>query len=300
MKSFGLEKIILSDIPSLLALLSTHFPAISAQCWEISPLAGLSGGSFLVESHQSNYLLKLVARADTHRQSALYISRRKEARILRQIQHLPFAQAVVAHNAEWLVLAWREGRHPSDKTFCSAEFQRELANTIATLHCSSLLTYTLPLRAEIAHYGERIDQQRFSPCWKRIHRDFLQKKMPKTLKLAPAHMDVHPKNILIQEDGKLMLLDWEYTANTDIAFSLETYFQFNNLTVHQRQQFLTQYCDIQGAYHDKFQLMHHCNLWSPWVKYMTLMWYEVQWNESRHSDFLIHSQPLRQYFSLLG
>ncbi|EPL6453173.1 phosphotransferase [Providencia rettgeri] len=285
---------------SLLALLSTRFPAISTKCWEISPLVGLSGGSFLVESHQPNCPLKLVARVDTYRQNALYVSRHKEARILRQIQHLPFAQAVVAHNAEWLVLAWSEGQHPSENMFYSREFQQELASIIATLHCSSLLTYTLPLRAEIAHYGERVDQQRFSPRWKRLHRDFLQKKMPKTLKLAPAHMDIHPKNIVIREDEKLMLLDWEYTANTDIAFSLETYFQFNNLTVRQRQQFLTQYCDIQGAYHDKFQLTHHCNLWSPWVKYMTLMWYEVQWHESRDPDFLLHSQPLRQYFNLLG
>lgn len=285
---------------SLLALLSTRFPAISTKCWEISPLVGLSGGSFLVESHQPNCPLKLVARVDTYLQNALYVSRHKEARILRQIQHLPFAQAVVAHNAEWLVLAWSEGQHPSENMFYSREFQQELASIIATLHCSSLLTYTLPLRAEIAHYGERVDQQRFSPRWKRLHRDFLQKKMPKTLKLAPAHMDIHPKNIVIREDEKMMLLDWEYTANTDIAFSLETYFQFNNLTVRQRQQFLTQYCDIQGAYHDKFQLTHHCNLWSPWVKYMTLMWYEVQWHESRDPDFLLHSQPLRQYFNLLG
>ena len=285
---------------SLLALLSAHFPAISNKCWEISPLVGLSGGSFLVESHQPNCPLKLVARADTYRQNALYVSRHKEARILQQIQHLPFAQAVVAHNAEWLVLAWCEGQHPHEDRFYSQEFQQKLASIVATLHCSSLLTYTLPLRAEIAHYGERVDQQRFSPRWKRLHRDFLQKKMPKALKLAPAHMDIHPKNIIIQEDDKLMLLDWEYTANTDIAFSLETYFQFNNLTVCQRQQFLTQYCDIQGAYRDKFQLTHHCNLWSPWVKYMTLMWYEVQWHESRDPDFLLHSQPLRQYFSLLG
>nr|ELR5229698.1 phosphotransferase [Providencia rettgeri] len=290
----------MSNMQSLLALLSAHFPAISNKCWEISPLDGLSGGSFLVQSRQPNYPLKLVARADTYRQNALYVSRRKEARILRQIQHLPFAQAVVAHNAEWLVLAWSEGQHPSEDLFYSQEFQQKLASIVATLHCSSLLTYTLPLRAEIAHYGERVDQQRLSPRWKRLHRDFLQKKMPKTLKLAAAHMDIHPKNIIIQEDDKLMLLDWEYTANTDIAFSLETYFQFNNLTVRQRQQFLTQYCDIQGAYHDRFQLMHHCNLWSPWVKYMTLMWYEVQWNESRQTDFLLHSQPLRQYFSLLG
>ncbi|WP_369311995.1 phosphotransferase [Providencia rettgeri] len=287
-------------MPSLLVLLSKNFPAISAQCWEITPLIGLSGGSFLIESLHPDHPLKLLARADTHRQNALYVSRRKEARILRQIQHLPFAQRVVARNAEWLVLAWCEGHHPSHNLFYSMDFQRKLANTIARLHCSPLLTYTLPLKAEIAHYGERIDPQRFSPRWKRLHHDFLQKKMPKALKIAPAHMDIHPNNMIIKDDGQLVLLDWEYAANTDIAFSLETYFQFNSFTKNQRQQFLGQYCDIQGAYHDKFQLMYHCNLWSPWVKYMTLMWYEVQWNESRQTEFLLHSQPLRQYFNLHG
>lgn len=283
-----------------MALLSVNFPAIAPRYWEVTPLEGLSGGSYLVQSQRHDNPIKLVARVNGQRQNSLYISRRKEAHILRQLQPISFVQTVVAHNAQWLLLEWCEGQHPSHNRFYSTEFQQQVANIAAKLHCSSLFPYQLDLRAEIAHYGERIDQRRFSPRWKRIHRDFLQKAMPKTLKLAPAHMDVHPNNMIIKDNGEIMLLDWEYAANTDIACSLETYFQFNRLTKQQRQQFLTQYCDIQGAYRDKFQLAYHCNLWAPWVKYMALMWYEVQWNESQQFDYLLHSQPLRQYFGLLG
>nr|ELR5224796.1 thiamine kinase [Providencia rettgeri]ELR5256573.1 thiamine kinase [Providencia rettgeri] len=285
---------------SLITLLSTYFPEIKSSHWEITPLTGLSGGSYLLQCVQSNRTLQLVARANGETQSCLYVDRRKEARILRQLQPYTFAPTVVGYNAQWLLLAWCEGLHPGPSTFLSADFQCQLANTLAQLHCSALFGYRLQLRDEIAHYGYLVDTKRLSPRWKKLHRHFLSTALPKTLKLAPAHMDVHPKNIISTHTGEFMLLDWEYAANTDIAFSLETYFQFNSLTDKQRHFFLMQYCDVQSAYRDKQQLAQHCQLWEPWVKYMTLMWYEVQWNKSQLSHFLVHSQSLRHYFGLLG
>lgn len=63
---------------------------------------------------------------------------------------------------------------------------------------------------------------------------FLSAPMPRVLKLAPAHMDIHKGNIVCTESGQLALLDWEYAANTDIGLSLETYFQANQLNTTQR------------------------------------------------------------------
>lgn len=300
MKLFGQEKTVLSNQQSLLALLAIHFPEITTDHWEMTLLSGLSGGSYLLNCNHPDSNVKLIARADGKTQAALYVKRHKEARILHQLQPCSFSPKVIGQNAQWLLLAWCEGQHPDNQTFLSNSFQHQLAATVAKLHCCSLLGYRLQLRYEIAHYGYLVDKKRFSPRWKKLHHHFLSSAFPATLKLAPAHMDIHAGNILCTSTGQLMLLDWEYAANTDIAFSLETYFQFNGLTDIQRNFFLTQYCDIYGAYRDKQQLAEHCKLWAPWVKYMTLMWYEVQWSESQSSHFLLHSHSLRQYFGLLG
>ncbi len=299
-KLFGLESTILSNQQSLFRLLVTHFPTISVRDWKISSLTGLSGGSYLVECFLPAREVKLIARADGNAQTALYVDRKKEARILQQLRAYSFTPQVIGRNSQWLLLGWCEGQHPDNNTFLLPSYQCELANIVTQLHCAPLLGYHLQLRNEISHYGYLIDKKRLSPRWKKLHRHFTSASFPKMLKLAPAHMDIHAKNIICTSTGQLMLLDWEYAANTDIAFSLETYFQFNGLTDIQRDFFLRQYCDVHGAYRDKQQLAKSCQSWAPWVKYMTLMWYEVQWNESQSTDFLVHSQLLRQYFGLIG
>lgn len=300
MKLFGLENIILSNVRALYSLLACYYPRILQQNWEITSLIGLSGGSYLVQAkHEINPVI-LIARADGKAQSSLYVNRSKEAKILKQLQQFTYSPKFIGRNNHWLLLNWCEGENPTSSAFLSTHFQSQLANIIGQLHCYPLFNYQLQLRHEIAHYGYLIDKKRQSPRWSKLHHQFLSIPMPKILKLAPAHMDIHHGNVVVDDKGKITLLDWEYAANTDIAFSLETYFQFNGLSEEQRDFFLNQYCITQGAYKDKQHLSHHCKLWAPWVKYMTLMWYEVQWNESHQPQFLLQSSSLRQYFNLLG
>lgn len=304
MRLCGLENRVLSNQSSLFALLAECFPAVLASCWEVSPLAGLSGGSYLVENRYATQTqdtvpsIKLIARSDGQAQNALYVNRRKEAHILKQLKDFPYSPQVIGRNSHWLLLEWVDGDHPSCEQFLASEFQKNLAEIVAKLHNHGVLNYRLPLRNEIAHYGYLIDNKRVSARWKRVHRRFLRTPMPKVLKLAPAHMDIHPGNVLCEQGVPKMLVDWEYAANTDIGLSLETYFQFNSLTVEQRDYFLTQYCYTYGAYKDKFRLAEHCLQWEPWVKYMTLMWYEVQWSQRQEAQFLNDSSPLRDYFGL--
>ncbi len=298
MKFSGQEKTILSNRHSLLALLARYFPEITSKDWEITPLTGLSGGSYHLRAIVKMQPINVIARAQGKTQSSLMVNRRKEARVLQQLQGFVQAPRQLARNRDWLLLSWCDGHHPSPEQFLTPQFQSALAATIAKLHTQPLLSYRLQLRDEIAHYGYLIDRKRQQPRWLRLHHYFLSTPMPKMLKLAPAHMDIHRGNILCANDKSIMLLDWEYAANTDIGLSLETYFQANQLDQKQRQFFLYQYGARCGAYTDVATLARHCARWEPWVKYMMLMWYEVQWNQSQNPNFLIGSQPLRQYFHL--
>lgn len=266
------------------------------------PLAGLSGGSYHLTTSHSGTVIELIARAAGLAQASLFVDRRKESRVLQQLQYFDFAHAPkpLAQNAGWLLLSWCKGSHPSHQQFMSPLFQSALAAVIAKLHNQPLLRYRLQLKAEIAHYGRLVDHRRQSPKWLKWHRHFMTTKMPTTLKLAPAHMDIHRGNVLNGDGQRIMLLDWEYAANADIGLSLETYFQANQLTETQRQFFLSEYCERYQAYCELPRLSQQCRLWTPWVKYMMLMWYEVQWNQSQNKDFLLHSQSLRQYFHLLN
>lgn len=298
MRSSGQEKTILSNQHSLLALLARYFPDINSQDWQITSLAGLSGGSYRLRATIKMHTIDVIARAQGTVQSSLMVNRRKEARVLHQLRGFAQAPRQLARNHDWLLLSWCDGQHPSAEQFLTPQFQSALAETIAKLHTQPLLSYRLQLRHEIAHYGYLIDRKRQQPRWQRLHHYFLSAPMPKTLKLAPAHMDIHRSNILCANDKSITLLDWEYAANTDIGLSLETYFQANQLDVKQRQFFLHQYGVQCRAYTDVAGLARHCVRWEPWVKYMMLMWYEVQWNQSQNPNFLLGSQPLRQYFHL--
>jgi len=295
---FGQEKTILTNNDSLWLLLRRYFPKIDIKHWEITPLAGLSGGTYRLRAALADQVVELIARAQGQVQHALYVNRRKEAKVLQQLHGFGQAPKQLARNRDWLLLSWCDGQHPSHTQYLSPEFQSLLAATIAKLHTQPLLSYPLQLRQEMAHYGELIDPKRKNPRWLRWHKYFLSAPTPKTLKLAPAHMDIHRGNILYTEDNSIILLDWEYAANTDIGLSLETYFQANQLNTQQRHDFLSEYCNKHQSYTDAERLAAQCRQWTPWVKYMMLMWYEVQWNQSQNSDFLLHSGALRQYFHL--
>lgn len=290
----------MSSDASLLTLLAHYFPDVSQQDWKIAPLEGLSGGTYLLESQRLGSIVRVIARTNGKQQSSLFIDRSKEAKVLKQLQYVAFSPKFIGKNSTWLLLTWQEGSHPDDTLFLSPAYQLRLAGIVAKLHCQPLFGHRLQLRDEFAHYGDCIDRKRQSPRWHSLHRYFLSARMPKVLKLAPAHLDIHPGNIINGHQGNIILLDWEYAANADIGFSLETYFQFNRLGAAQKSHFLTQYCDKFGAYKDKKRLAYKCNQWSPWVKYMMLMWYEVQWNESHNPKYLLQSDPLRRYFNLIG
>ena len=260
----------------------------------MKPLAGLSGGTFLLNNQQR----QVIARLQGDTQSHLYVNRQKERMILKQLVNFPAAPRSLGANADWLLLEWLPGQHPDQSLFLSVDFQRKLAALIASLHNHPKLTYDLQLQEEIIHYGRQIDKRRMTPRWLQIQRHFEREKQPKSLKIAPAHMDIHRGNLLIEPSGELYLLDWEYSANTDIGLSLTTFFLANDLNEQKKKQFLMHYCLDYHAYRDPLRLAKQCQLWEPWVKYLMLMWYEVRWKQTEEHQFLTLAYPLRRYFGL--
>lgn len=60
-------------------------------------------------------------------------------------------------------------------------------------------------------------------------------------KRVPTHLDPWPENFIIDTEGKLLLIDWEYCANYDASWDLGAIWLELNLTEQEMDGFLTRY-----------------------------------------------------------
>lgn len=111
---------------------------------------------------------------------------------------------------------------------------------------------------------------------------------PQPLKLAPAHMDIHPGNI-VTAAGELHLIDWEYAADTDIGLSLATLFRANHWSLTLIHTFLRYY----SAYHCPQRVLAQTCRWQARADYMMVMWFESRWGQTGDPQFLQYPAALK-------
>ncbi|WP_426577647.1 phosphotransferase [Xenorhabdus stockiae] len=284
---------ILTNSEALSGMLRQKWPDIPAESWEIRPLTGLTQGSHYI----TDGIRQMVGRKHTWHSGALGVNRQREQRILRKLSLTGIAPDVIAMHDDWLLLEWLKGTKITAEEFGLPTFQQSLANTIAILHNQTPLGYAFQLKQQLASQWQYIDNLRLSPDWLRLHKFFISAKMPAPLKIAPAHMDIHPDNLIMTSEG-LKLIDWEYAADVDIGFSLAGLFEGNQWNEMQQKFFLNYYCTDASGYSDIVLLQQKIRQWKPWVRYMMLMWYEVRWQQTKDPQFLALAYPLRLGFKL--
>ncbi|WP_230585816.1 phosphotransferase [Xenorhabdus bovienii] len=293
MKYFGQVAVTLTSDNTLLRMLCQQWPDIPVKNWEIRRLNGLTQGSFSI----TDGVRQMVGRTQTQNSETLGVDRQRENQVLRRLSSTGIAPKVIAMNGDWLLLEWFSGTTITHETLNLPLLQQLLAQILATLHNHHRLGYPLQLKKQIASQWQQIDQSRLSPRWLRLQKFFMAARTPTTLKIAPAHMDIHPDNLLMTVEG-LKLIDWEYAADVDIGFSLAVLFKGNQWDEIQQQIFLDYYCNYASGYADITLLQQRIKRWEPWVRYMMLMWYEVRWQQTKDPQFLALAHPLRQGFKL--
>lgn len=285
---------------SLLSVLRKLFPTLSLKQWKISALAGLGGGTFRLQYAKIDW----VARYYGAEKTALFVRARKEYAILKQLSGFDIAPQIATQYGEWFFLHWQEGQHLTHHQLFGAHFA-QLAQKMAFLHQQKPFGYPLNLQHELFVYWYGIDKKRLSPKWLRLQHHFLSQPRRNLIKYAPAHMDLHPENILLSHSG-IKFIDWEYAADIDTADSLMTFFATNQLENAQQTEFLHYYCSYNhhGYQQDEMssysieQLKKRILSREPFIFYMMLMWYEVRWQQTKDELFLIMSESLRRYFNL--
>ena len=286
----------------LLNVLCSLFPTTTLSDWKITALTGLGGGTFRIQYAEIDW----IARYYGIEKTALFVRARKEYAILKQLSGSGFSPQIVTRYGEWFFLHHLHGEHLSHQQLFSTYLQ-PLAQNIAALHQKKPFGYPLDLWHELSVYWYGIDKKRLSPKWLALQRDFLRQPRLNLIKYAPAHMDLHPANILLSDSG-IKFIDWEYAADIDVADSLMTFFASNQLNIEQQTQFLHYYCSYhpchlqskEGMIYSVEQLRKQIISREPFIFYMMLMWYEVRWQQTKDESFLIMSEPLRRYFSLMN
>ncbi len=295
----------------LLSLLREWFPAIPLSQWQITALAGLGGGTFRLQTNGIDW----VARYYGTEKTALFVRAKKESSILKQLLNTQLAPNIIKRHGAWFFFQWLEGEHLTHQQLFGSHIKL-LAHQIAKLHQQKPFGLPLDLWHELSVYWYHIDRKRLSPKWLRLHHDFLRQPRRTLIKYAPAHMDLHPENILLSDSG-IKFIDWEYAADIDTADSLMTFFAANQLNSAQQTAFLHEYCayhhytelnnDQQNRQHPQQQSFYSVNVLKqrilsrePFILYMMLMWYEVRWQQTKDNAFLAMSEPLRRYFSLMN
>jgi len=265
-----------------------HFAGIP---YQLNPVAGLSGESWVLSIEGKALAL---AREQSPQKKQMGVHRHREARVLKRVA-AGLGPQVLGQYSPWLLLSWINGSPLSDSRFADLAQQGSLAQLVARLHQRSHSGLVLNLRKQFAEHWQAIDRRRLSPGWLRLHQRFMHQRLPKPLKRAALHMDIHGGNLIENPQG-LWLIDWEYAADGDIALELAALFRGNGWQAQQQTQFVLQYC--QFAYPDVQLLTRRIHAWFAWVDYMALLWFEVRWQQTADVRFIEGSQSLRQQFGL--
>lgn len=273
---------------SLKQLLAQQLPAVFSAGCHLSPVAGLTGESWKIETSGGT----LLARIQSADKAALGVDRRREKALLRHVARLNIAPRTVLISLPWLVVEWLAGKTCEPEFFTQPKQLEQLSQRLVSLQKLAPSGYRLQLRQQFSRYWQQIDRSRLNPRWLRLHKRFMQKAMPAPLKLAVMHMDIHPGNLIIG-GNTLQLIDWEYAADGDIALELAALFRANDWGEPQQQRFLQTYV-AAGGYNDIERLHRQIRRWTPWVDYLMLMWFEVRWQQTGDKVFIDWAQSLHQ------
>ncbi|OWF78427.1 thiamine kinase [Yersinia rohdei] len=283
---------------SLLALINSINSAVKIADCHITPVVGLTGESWRICYRSSTGPnIDWLAREQSAQKTQLGVNRRRERKLLRHVAGCHLSPTIIAANQHWLVVNWLEGDVVTQDQFIELSNNSQLPQLIARLHHLPASGYPLNLRAQLIRYWGMIDPKRRSPSWQQCQHDFIRRALPRRVKLAPLHMDIHPGNLLVTSTG-LKLIDWEYAADGDIALELAALFGGNGWSRPQQQIFLQHYCRSEQGYHDIDYLSCQIQQWLPWIDYLMLMWFEVRWQQTGRHEFLQWAAPLRQRFNL--
>ncbi|MGX3021567.1 phosphotransferase [Ursidibacter sp. B-7004-1] len=202
----------------------------------LQPLAGLTACSQMITLENNE---RYVLRTQSQRATNYGVNYQQEANLLKWIAPLNLSPKPLYCDKDALILEWIDGSSP---TQFSPEMLTKLAQLLAKLHQFELQAVRFSPKSARLSLSERcqflwaqlspVEQKQlsFTPPFPNIE----------PLALAICHHDIHLANLIEQED-KLWLIDWEYSAISDPALELALFLNANPLSKQQQAVFFNAY-----------------------------------------------------------
>lgn len=248
---------------ALRAVIAHHLPAAQAAgCF--SEREGLSGGSLYFNVGER----ELVARV----QPELPVPGVSLRRQYRALKRLPagIGPKPVCLAQGWLIVEWLSGEVKTQ-----GASPQMLGALLYHLHHQPLFGWRITLLPLLEHYWQQAIPARRSLFWLRALKRMKRQGEPKTLRLAPLHMDVHAGNLVYQPQG-LRLIDWEYAGDGDIALELAASQADDAMLCH--------YAGLNNIAVET--LRARVSRWRPWAIMLMASWYECRWQQTHDKLFL--------------
>lgn len=252
---------------------------LQADFWQANILScqaleGVSGGSYRVElENQQCFLLRLQSQTFSN----LGSYRQFEAELLFSLQTLPFVPSLFYQGEDFLVLHWIEGKVA---TAWDQPHLQQIAECLQQLHHFSLLHLTdisqLPQIDLIQHIFALLQQlpSEQQGCWL-MRLDQMQPFIESECRVI-AHHDLHVKNVIIQSDGNISFIDWEYAAWSDPALEIAFMFINNELSEVQQHDLLQYYLKNNPLPLEQQRFKQAIIAYLPWVRLLNRLWLQVR------------------------
>ncbi len=169
-----------------------------------------------------------------------------------------------------------------------------LAGLVTRLHQLKAPAQHLDLPVRANWYWKNIPDCLKSPERTVLHRKLLAYcQRVKLVSSTFCHHDLNPNNVM-QVEGRLWLVDWEYAAAGDPAFDLATILYTHNCDPAWWQQFLRSYSELSGpAWESRIEQMIPLLEWSSWLWAMVMSQGDGAFDCLGYAEQLEHS--LRQH-----
>jgi len=186
--------------------------------WRVTPLGGLTNQSYRLRALDRDLVLRWPGPA-----ASRYVDRRAELINIRKLAALDLAPALLAADPKsgWYITRFETGAHAlTGADFSDPQVLCEVIALLTRLHRSDIrfpfqqgLFTAMDLYIALAPTERMLDlRRRLKPVETALQRN----RMP----LVPCHIDPSPANFLRQEDGKLLLIDWEFAAMEEPLWDL--------------------------------------------------------------------------------
>ncbi|MGY6172232.1 phosphotransferase [Candidatus Mycoplasma pogonae] len=203
-----------------------------------------------------------------------------------QLKMFDFVPELISDNDKEIVWKWIEGQ----EFYTSEENLKKIAAIMKTIHTSKLQLPASNHAARVKEYRKILQEKNINiPVLNKYYKkiNLILKNMKKDI---PCHNDLWFRNMIIDNNNKIFVLDWEYATKGDKHFDLAYFIESSALNDEQETILLDAYED----YDYEYILQHRI-----FVNYLIILWIHAQKVKPENMDDKIFQDKIEKLVLIL-